>query len=251
MKYVNSSTKIILTIGALLALVACGGQQVKVTASKDAPKFDLLPSLEYIPEPTKAEEGKFLPYEAMENPYVTRGRVKKTSVAAFIEARNAFKAKDYAKAEKMFLALAQEDDDISGPWVMLGDIAMEKNEAAKAETHYLQALKVNKDNMNAWLRLAHAQRVQGAFLAAQNTYVGTLKVWKDCPEAHLNLAVLYDVYLNLPQRAQRHIEAYLYLSKNADTKVVNWLSELQARTGLAVNLPLKNGVVDQSLVVSK
>lgn len=251
MKYVSFNIKIILFTLVLAVLAGCGSQQVKISALNDKPKYELLPSLEYIPVPGKVEDGKYLPYEAMENPYVTRDRIRKNSVAAFIEARKVYKAKDYAKAEKLFLALTEEDDSLSGPWVMLGDIALETDKPDNAKEHYLKALTVNRKNTNAWLRLAYVQRLQGDYLAAQNTYVNTLQVWRDCPEAHLNLAILYDIYLNLPPRAQRHMEAYLFLSKEADPKVAGWLSELQVRTGLAVNLPLKDGVVDQSLVVSK
>ena len=114
---------------------------------------------------------------------------------------------------------------------------MESKDSKLAITHYQKALEINRSNMNAWLRLAHALRVQGEFLKAQNVYAHALAEWKDCPEAHLNLAVLYDVYLNLPLRAQKHMEAYMFLTGGEDKKVTNWLMEIQKRTGVAQALP--------------
>lgn len=250
MKYVKHSLGTLVCLSAMM-LAGCGGQPVKISALEEKPQYELQPTLEYIPQLEKAEDGKFIPYERSENPYITRGRIKKSSVAAFIEARKAFKAGNYDRAEKLFGALAELDDSLSGPWVMLGDIALEREDRELAMEHYLKALTINEDNINAWLRLAYVQRLQGEYLAAQNTYVDALKVWKDCPEAHLNLAVLYDLYLNLPIRAQRHMEAYLFLGKDPQERVVNWLNDLQSRTGMAVALPLKDGVPDQSLLVSK
>lgn len=251
MKYVSPYLKISVCLLTIILLAACGSQRLKTVAPGEVPKPELIATLEYLPVLEKGDEGKYLAYEADPNPYVTRNRINKGSVASFIEARKAFQAKNYDAAEKMFRDLAKLDKSLSGPWLMLGNIALEKNDPVKAQEYYAKALTVNKDNIGAWLRLAYVQRVQGEYLTAQNTYVSALKTWRDCPEAHLNLAILYDLYLNLPIRAQRHMEAYLFLSHEPDMKAVTWLSDLQARTGLAVNLPLKNGLPDQSLLVSK
>lgn len=251
MKYVksgllNPAIKSLTCLLLILFLGACGGQQVK-SSSKQADKpEELLATLEFLPVPVKGDDGNYLPYEAVANPYLTRGRIKKNSVEIFIEARKAYKSEEYDKAEKLLHELTKADDSISGPWVMLGDIALQRGNRTLAGTHFEQALKINRDNINAWLRLAYVQRLQGEYIAAQNTYVGALQVWRDCPEAHLNLAVLYDLYLNLPIRAQKHMEAYLYLNNEQDQRAVGWLNELQARTGVALSLPLKRSAHDQS-----
>lgn len=241
MKYGNPALKALACSLLILFLGACGSQQLKSTSKQAQKPDELLATLEFVPVPIKGDDGNFLPYEATANPYLTRSRIKKNSVDAYVEARKAYKSKEYDKAENLLQVLVKADDSISGPWVMLGDIALDRGERSLARTHFEQALKVNKDNVNAWLRLAYVQRLQGDYITAQNTYVGALKVWKDCPEAHLNLAVLYDLYLNLPIRAQKHMEAYLYLNNEQNQRAVSWLNELQSRTGVALTLPLKSG----------
>ncbi len=254
MKFVNACCKplayLMLCVSLAVLLTACGAQQVKTVASDGDEQFQLLGSLDYLPVATKGDDGKYLPYEKSDNPYITRSRINKGSVAAFIEARKAFKAKNYDLAEERLIALAKADDSISGPWVMLGDIALEKGESQKALDYFAKAFDVNDKNINALLRIAYVQRLQGQFMAAQNTYVQLLALWPDSAEAHLNLAVLYDLYLNLPIRAQKHMEAYLYLHGEENAKVVSWLQELQGRTGLALGLPLEH-ITDTSLLVAK
>ncbi|WP_226986436.1 tetratricopeptide repeat protein [Saccharophagus degradans] len=237
MKYVNKLVFAALVTSAVLTLSACNTTGVKTTGADVEQAAELMATLRFVPVLEVDKEGVTQPYEALPNPYIKRGRIDKESVSQFITARRAFNKGDFNSATKTLNALTQSDSSLSGPWVLLGDIAMESKDTKLAITHYQKALEINRSNMNAWLRLAHALRVQGEFLKAQNVYAHALAEWKDCPEAHLNLAVLYDVYLNLPLRAQKHMEAYMFLTGGEDKKVANWLMEIQKRTGVAQALP--------------
>lgn len=243
MKYVKNLTRFAL-LATLLTLFGCATSGSKVKLVTDAEKQpDLLSTLEYIPKQKTDTDGLLLPYEARENPYAAqRGRVKKESILGFIEARRAYKAGNYDKAQELLAALAQQDASLSGPWVMLGDIAMESNQYSDAVNHYIKAIEINRLNVNAYLRLAKAQRIQGQFLHAQNTYAKVLSIWPDFPEAHLNLAILYDVYLNHPLRAQKHMESYQFLKSADNEQVASWLDEIRQRTGVAPNF--ENGPSD-------
>lgn len=202
--------------------------------TEEEAQLTLVATNPYLPVREQGEEGQWLPYEPRENPYeAQRGSVDKASVTRFIQARRAFKAEQWDKASDALKALIESDDELSGPWVMLGDIAMEREQVEQALTHYAEAIKVNRQNINAYLRLAYAQRKLGRFLHAQNTYAEVLSLWPDYPEAHLNLAVLYDVYLNHPLRAQKHMEAYQFLSDDERPEVAGWLAEIRSRTGIA------------------
>lgn len=231
---VSYSAKAIL-LSTVLVVFGCatGGSKLKlVTDAEHRP--DMVPTLQYVPVQEPNPEGGFLPYEAKENPYLAqRSRVEKESVVNFIEARRAYKAGQYAQAQKRLLALTTQDAGLSGPWVMLGDIAVDTAEYQQAVDYYVKAIEINKVNINAYLRLARAQRLLGYFLHAQNTYAKVLSIWPDFPEAHLNLAVLYDIYLNHPLRAQKHMEAYQFLTDGTNDEVAGWLSEIQQRTGIA------------------
>lgn len=241
MRYVKSSRTgfgvlqgIALTMLSL-ALVGCstGGTELQWMTEKKA-ALNLVATDPYLPVQEQGDEGQWLPYEPQENPYTAqRGRVDKDAVTRFIEARRAFKEKQWERAETLLLALTQSDNDLSGPWVMLGDIASEKGEHQQALDAYAKAIAINGDNVNAYLRLALTQRKMGRYLHAQNTYAAVLKLWPDYPEAHLNLAVLYDIYLNHPLRAQKHMEAYQFLTDGENTQVAAWLEEIRSRTGIA------------------
>lgn len=245
MKYGNQGMKLAVILLALV-VVGCGGNTKKMPLNNTVESMGLASTQEFIPVPKADGNGGFLPYESTPNPYLAqRGRIKPESIAKYIDGTRALKQKNYAHAEKMFSQLAESDKNLSGSWVGLGDVATEQADFVKAVGHYRQALVVNPKNMSAYLRLAHTQRLSGDFLGSQNTYARALAIWPDCPEAHLNLAILYDVYLNHPLRAQKHMEAYQFLTGAKNNTVAKWLSEIQQRTGVPVSL-----VVEKKKAVS-
>ena len=225
-----------LPAACVVLLVGCGTVATKHDAIEQV-QLSILPTQEFIPEIKVDKEGNKLPYVAAENPYVVaKNKVKKESVVGFIKAKRLFDSEDYENAQLAFTSLAEADKKISGPWVFLGDIASTKGDLEGAEVNYQQALAVNPKNVNAYLRLALAQRQQGKFIAAQNSYAEALNLWPDYPEAHLNLAVLYDIYINNPVLAQKHFEAYQFLTFGKNNQVALWLDELQQRTGIPTGL---------------
>lgn len=217
---------------ALVLFAACSGTNTKKTV--DVPKPTLMTTDAMLPVQEFDKKTTYpVPYEAEENPYIAqKGRIKKESVAAFIEAKRALKAKQWDKAKAVLTQLSEADDSLSGPQMLLGDIALEQKDEKLAEEHFLKALAINKKNINVYIKLALLQREQGRFIEAQNTLAQALTVWPDFPEAHLNIGVLYDIYLNHPIRAQQHMEAYLYLTGWENEKVETWLGEIQSRTGI-------------------
>lgn len=251
MRYVNSLS------GALLfslALVGCstGGGSGNALITDTEVQPELASTLEFIPTQEVGDEGELVPYEPSANPYESqRGRVNKDSVVAFISARRAYKSGDYEAAKASLEALTEKDGRLSGPWVLLGDIALEQGEPEKAIDYYVKAVEINDVNVNAYLRLAKAQRLQGHFMHAQNTYTKALAIWPDFPEAHLNLAVLYDIYLNHPLRAQKHMEAYQFLSDSENEKVADWLDEIQRRTGITPTFESAQNSAEEPLSYSE
>lgn len=235
MKYVNFFHLILISLVTLL--VACGGNTKKTAAVVNEAKPELASTQEFIPVPKVDKEGNAIPYEAKPNPYLLqKGRIDKESISKFVEAKRALKFKQDAQAERMLLDLTKSDKTLSGPWVLLGDIASDKKDFPKAIEYYNQAILVNPGNLNAYMHLAMTQRLSGDYLRAQNTYAKALTAWPDSPEAHLNLAVLYDIYLNHPLRAQKHMEAYQFLTAGRNKEVANWLNEIQKRTQVPVTL---------------
>ena len=194
-------------------------------------------TLDYIPQLKKDKKGKLIPYKASLNPYLKKkGAIEKTTIELFIQAKRAYDMDDYDSSEHFLNKLLDVNKNLSGPWVLLGDIALKRNKATLAKEQFSRAITVNENNVNAYIRLAKAERMLGNFAQAKNTYTAVLKVWKDFPEAHLNLGVLYDLYLNDNIKAQKHIEAYQFLTDGRNQDVAAWLLEIQSRTGMAIEL---------------
>jgi tetratricopeptide (TPR) repeat protein len=244
MAYVNLLAKYSVIISCLAA-IGCGNATMPTispgTSGKEAaaspPKSELLATLQYIPQPKVDKKGKVKAYKQKANPYLrSRSSVKKETIDTFIAARRAYQKNNFTAAQELLEKISNEDAKLSGPWVLLGDIALEQKDFKIAQEHFLQASAINKKNVNAYLRLAKVQRMQGDFVGSQNTYAYVLSIWKDFPEAHLNLGVLYDIYLNDDIKAQKHMEAYQFLTGGKNAEVENWLFEIKKRTGMATGL---------------
>lgn len=194
---------------------------------------ELIDSTTYLPEQSYDVLGEKIPYQSAPNPYLeVTESVSGKDVKDFIKARRAFRAGDLAEADKMLTSLSVNSAKLSGPYLMKAKIALRNDEKDKAVFLYKEALRVNPINVNAYIGLAKLQREMGEYKRAQNTYVQALSIWKDFPEAHANLAILYDIYLNIPLAAQQHMEAYHFLTKGSDKHSGQWLSEIQQRTGV-------------------
>jgi tetratricopeptide (TPR) repeat protein len=238
MKFVNTLISGI----SIVAVLMLGGCASKGQLPGVGEKVALKPTAQYIPKKT-VEDGNELPYEASENPYLsTRSKVSKGSVLLFIEAKKAKRKNQLSVAKQKLGVITHKDDSLSGPWAMLGDIAVEEKQFEIAESHYKKAIEINEDNINAYTALATVQRMMGEFHVSQNTLAFALDLWPDFPEAHLNLGILYDVYLNQPEKAQAHMESYLYLTGYKNKQAQAWFDEVQSRTGIQASF-----IVDKSL----
>lgn len=223
--------KIIAAIGVVFILAACAGNKPKIPLAGQT--VELKETQAFLPQQAYDEKGQAIAYEAMENPYLQiKSKINKGSVLLFIEAKKAIRSEDYATAKQKLNVITQKDTSLSGPWVLLGNIAVEERQYNLAQSHYQKAIKITPDNINAYIALAKVQRVMGEFHVAQNTLSLVLGIWKDCPEAHLNLGILYDLYLNQPTKAQQHIEAYLFLNGYKNKQAIAWYNEIQSRTGI-------------------
>ncbi|WP_444994133.1 tetratricopeptide repeat protein [Aliikangiella sp. IMCC44359] len=227
--------KILMIVASLVVVAGCSTAPNVVetpVVNEKTTKPIVLGTEQYLPFIQIDENtGKRLPYIGEPNPYLkSKGQLEQTIVMKFIQARRAIKAKNFKPAEDLLNSIIKQNPQLSGPFVLLGDIEKQNNRLPKSIEYYKKAISVNSDNVNAYIRLATTQRESGLFKPAQNTYVKALEKWKDFPEAHLNLSVLYDVYLNQPNIAQKHMEAYQLLTKQRQARVANWLKDLQSRT---------------------
>lgn len=188
-----------------------------------------------VPLPAQAygAEGKKIPYVPQPNPYTTGAKPVPTEARAiYVVASNLLRQGNLKAARENLQKLTEKYPALSGAWVKLGAIEEKNENYDNAITHYAKAISVNSNNVNAYIALGLLQRRQGYFSDAQQTYLAALDVWRDFPEAHLNLAILYDLYANLPEEAQKHYEAYYFLTGSKDENVRKWMVEVKRRTGI-------------------
>ncbi|WP_375177773.1 tetratricopeptide repeat protein [Marinobacter mobilis] len=186
-----------------------------------------------LPRQDYTRAGEKIAYQPQPNPYSgVQTPVPAEATAAFRAAQALLDAEQYRDARIAFRQMTRDYPTLSGPWVKLGEIADKREYLEKAEEAYRKAIEVNPDNINAYLALALHLRRKGSFAAAEQAYIDVLTLWKDCPPAHLNLAILYDLYLNRPELAQPHYEAYDFLTGGDNPEVENWLVEVRRRTGI-------------------
>jgi len=237
MKKLTMHHKLLLVLWIGL-LVGCGSTGVKDSVDSAAAEPQLMDTIPFIPVQEYDEKtSAFLPYIARGNPYLAlKGRINKHAVTKFIQARRLYKTKDFQQVEVIIDEIVEIDKKLSGPWVIRADIAVEQERLENAIQSYQKAIEINSSNINAYIKLAKTQRVSGRFIEAQNTYADALSIWPDFPEAHLNLGILYDLYLNHPLRAQRHMQAYQFLTDGKNQQVSAWIAEIQNRTGVKTTL---------------
>lgn len=206
-----------------------------VSAAKRNTKTALASTQASLPVRLIDQLGRPVAYRFTDNPYTQQGgQINAESVQAFIQARRAFKAENFSDAKQQLTTLVEKDQSLAGPYILLGKIAEHQDDSALAYQHYSQALISNDQNVNAYLLKARVERQLGLYNLAQNTYAQALTLWPDFPEAHHNLAIHYDLYLNQPEQAIAHFQAYQFLrseQQKTDANIDRWLAELSQRSG--------------------
>ena len=213
-----------LVIAAVLT-TACATKQGFQSQDSTA-KVDLVVTEQYLPLQTYDEKNQLILYQPKENPYLAqKAQVDKGSVLLFIEAKTAWRNNDAQTAKQKLNVIIKNDKELSGPWMMLGDIALAEKDYPQAQKHYQQGLMINPNNINGYTALATVQRLQGQYHHAQNTLAKALALWPDFPEAHYNISILFDVYLNQTDKAKQHLDAYILLS-GGDEESQQWRQQL-------------------------
>ncbi|MBI3608207.1 MAG: tetratricopeptide repeat protein [Nitrospirae bacterium] len=99
----------------------------------------------------------------------------------------------------------------------------------EAIASYREAIAIQPAYPEAHYNLAIALREQGQFLQAEKAYRHAIESAPDFRDAHYNLAVLYDLYLNDPEKAIEHYRTYLASGGEGQEEVTIWIAALQKR----------------------
>jgi tetratricopeptide (TPR) repeat protein len=168
------------------------------------------------------------------NLYLVSNPVVTTLVTTqFDLAKEAVKNKEWVIANKTLLDLTIAAPTLSGPWLLLGDVAKVENDVAHAIAHYQQAIYVNEHNYFARNRLAAMLRAQGDYVGAREQYQKAIISWPAFTNAHRNYGVLLDLYIGEADNGlkQYEIVAALDALNNlpVDRKLKGWIADLSRR----------------------
>lgn len=148
---------------------------------------------------------------------------------SYSRALKLMKKERYDEAETLLLAISEEAPNLAGPYINLGIIYARDNRGPEAEKAFLKAIQIKPDNAPTYNQLGILYRESGRFKEAQAAYEKALAIKPDYAYAHLNLGITFDLYLQQPQQALTHYEAYQQLQKKEDRQVKLWIIDLKRR----------------------
>jgi len=184
-------------ISALLLLSACAQQPVRESAG----------------QPVKAGKEKII--------------LQAADKKAYNKALWNIKEKKYKKAEATLDKLISKYPDASGPLANKGVIFSKKNQLKKAEEYFLKALSNNNKLVQARNYLAVVYRKQGKFSQAKEMFDAAIATDPYYANAYYNLGILYELYLQVPEKALENYQLYMDLKKGGDKQVAQWVGMLK------------------------
>lgn len=167
---------------------------------------------------------------ATPNPYLAEAqRVPPEARKGMEIARQAYAAGEFETAASELQELTVNWPELSGLWLNLGIVQGRAGDGAAAEESLRQAIAANDNNVFAWNQLAALLRDAGRFDEAEQNYRAALQRWPAYGDAHRNLGILYDLYLQQPQKALEHYRTAQELREEPDRQLAGWIVDLERR----------------------
>jgi Flp pilus assembly protein TadD len=149
---------------------------------------------------------------------------------AYEQALASMQAGRYKEAETVLLELTRKYPELSGPYANLGILYYRTGRPTEAVEMLNRAIGINSQQAAYYNQLGVIQRSNGRFAEARTAYSRALEVDANYSFAHLNLGILYDLYLDEPDRAVAHYQRYGELSPADAKQVEKWIADLKQRT---------------------
>ena len=112
----------------------------------------------------------------------------------------------------------------------LAIIDVKRTQYDKASEHIKKSIAAN--DKNAFARNVHGLILiyTGDIAQAEIEYKNAITIKPDYADPYLNMAIMYDMYLNLPKKAVPYYEKYKEIAdNNANKDIDKWLVEIQRR----------------------
>lgn len=153
---------------------------------------------------------------------------------AYEHALGLLQANHLAQAEHELTTLATREPQLSGPYANLGILYFRAGRMTDAKAALEHAIALNP-RAAYYNELGIVHRTEGRFDAAERAYQRALELDPDYAYAHLNLGILYDLYLQQPDRALPHYERYQALAPGEAGTIGKWIADLKRRTSQAAD----------------
>jgi tetratricopeptide (TPR) repeat protein len=148
----------------------------------------------------------------------------------YSQALQMMKSNRRTDAELEFKQLNAAYPQFAGPQLNLGLLYLHDARLPEAEAAFKAALQMAPANPIAGDELGIVERKLGKFTDAEAAYLRAIAAEPNYAPAHLNLGVLYDLYLQEPQKALEQLERYLEIA-GENKQVSGWVIELRKRVG--------------------
>jgi Tfp pilus assembly protein PilF len=193
----------------LASLVGCGHNGQRSTATESA-----------------AEASPANPY------FASRGMVGTELTSRFERGNGYLQAGELERAEADFRWIIARRPELSGPYLNMAVIYLQRLQPELSEQYFEQALRANPQNPDAHNRYAIYLREAGRLREAEQQYLAALAIWQGHSATHHNLAVLYDLYLGEQEQALVHYVRYQQLSGSESRQLAGWIADLQRQVSL-------------------
>lgn len=137
------------------------------------------------------------------------------------------KEKRFTNAHVILDKLILKYPEAAGPYANKGVIFSKRKMYDKAESYFLKALDKNAKLVQARNHLAVVYRIKGKFKQAKAMLDAAIVTDPYYANAYYNLGILYELYLQVPEKALENYQLYLDLKKSGDKQVAQWVSILQ------------------------
>ncbi|MEN8179411.1 MAG: tetratricopeptide repeat protein [Pseudomonadota bacterium] len=149
--------------------------------------------------------------------------------ANYAQALAAMRAGDRPKARRLLETLSQTQPSLAGPQINLGILLLAEQDTSTAETLFRRVLEHTPGHPVASNQLGLLLRQQGRFNEAEQAYANALQNRPEYRLAHRNIGILYDLYLQKPEKALYHYQRYQTLADAVDTEMAGWIADLKLR----------------------
>lgn len=174
-------------------------------------------------KPSSAQVQKIEPI--VERPIDEESRKRYQFALALLE------RKRYVEAEEQLRSLTEKFPNLYTPYASLARLYSEQERYEEAVKMLRTAIKINPNDSQLYNQLGISFRQQGQFRNSAIAYLEAIRLDRKNAMAERNLAILYDLYLNELDNAEKHYLRYRELAPHEAKLIDAWLLDLNRRKG--------------------